>query len=122
MSVPEFPRLDDLPGARGHVPAEDGHGDRADASRHRSDPAGPLGDLLEGDVADQAASRSVRLRSHAVDPDVDHHGARLHHLGGDQARLADRDDQDVSAARLLAIAATFFEGIFLTSLTLPAVS
>ena len=54
------------------------------------DRAGHLGHRLEVDVADQAVVGAVRA-------DVDHRRARLHHLGGHQARRADGRDQDVGA-------------------------
>ena len=45
---------------------------------------------VEVDVADEPVVG-------AVGADVDHRRARLHHLGADQARRADRGDEDVGA-------------------------
>src|SRR4051812_39945649 len=39
-------------------------------------------------------------RGHAVDADVDHHGALAHVIGGNQPGLAGGDDEDVCIARV----------------------
>ena len=70
------------------------HGDRewADAAGDRRDPAGDGADGREIHVADEPAF-------HAVDADVDDGRARLHHVGRDQARPADRGHEDVGLPR-----------------------
>jgi hypothetical protein len=68
---------------------DDGHG--ADAARDGGDGAGDFGG---GGVIDVAAEARVG----AVDADVDHDGARLDHLAGDEFGFADGGDEDVRLA------------------------
>ena len=68
----------------------DGH--RADAARHRGDPACALLCTREVDIAAKLALRV------AIDADVDHDRAGLHRGGAEQPRHADGGDEDVGAS------------------------
>ena len=63
---------------------------RADTARHRSDRRGDLRGRLEVDVADQSVTGSI-------DPDIDHHRARLDRVAAEQAGHADSGDEHVGA-------------------------
>src|SRR5262249_46833197 len=69
-----------------------GDGHRADAARHRRDPAGDVAYRVVVDVAGELAVRQ------AVDADVDHAGAGFDHLRGDEFRPPDGGDQHVALA------------------------
>ena len=49
-------------------------------------------------VADDAVAVLLRGVGHTVDSHVDHHGAVLHHVGGDELRLADGHHQYIGLA------------------------
>src|SRR5438445_3638962 len=59
----------------------------------RSNRAGDLLHLVELHVAHQPVALLQRRIVDAVHADVDDHGARLHHVAGDELGLADRDDE-----------------------------
>ena len=69
-----------------------GHRQQADAAGDGRDLAGHFLDGLEVHVADQPVVGAVHAH-------VDHHGARLDHVGRDELRPADGHDQDVGLAR-----------------------
>ena len=78
-------------GAFQGIGQQHGDGHRTDAAGNRRDERRHFLGRLEIDVAAQLAI------GHAVDADVDDHGAGLDHVAGDHLRLADRGDQDVGA-------------------------
>src|SRR5204863_8193652 len=75
--------------------------------RHRAYAAGDGRDrrcnllrFLKLYVAHQVVALLARRIVHAIDADVDHHRAGLHHVARDELRLADRDDENVGLARV----------------------
>lgn len=68
---------------------------RSDSSRHRRDVRRLVDGRVKVDVADEARARLARRVVDEVGPDVDHDRARLDPVALDEARLADRGDDNV---------------------------
>ena len=87
------PPLGLVPGGPHEVGQQDRVGEGTDAARHGRDRRGDPGRGFEVHVADEAPLDDV-------DADVDHDGAWLEHLAGDEARPAGGDhDHDPPRAR-----------------------
>src|SRR5690606_5508820 len=72
-----------------------GNGHRTDATGYRCNPAALVLHVVEVDIAAQFPALRIAAVGHPGGTDVDHHRAVLDHVGSDEHRFADRDDQDV---------------------------
>ena len=82
--------------------AHDGQGTHA--AGHGRNPTALLVHLVVLHVADDAVAGLLRGVGHTVDTHVDHHSARLHHVGRNELRLADGHHQYVGLqAQLLEV-------------------